>query len=407
MARKSARMRLVEGFDERQFYLEEFRGHTLVLAVAARDLHDAACERELAALARTLITNSTQLILLIEVDSHDDVAAVRQTTRRRLRRSILQGDALPLFGNTAQRQSFALLEATAFDTHAATTTLLSRVWSVLRAGPMFVGFMVAERHSAAVAFAAKLAVALRVQKLVVAQAAGGLVGADGNPISFMDEAMLEALLTTSGEAEFAGLASRRETLRFLREALLGGVGSANLCRLDEAARELFTYEGSGTLFTLEDYCRVERLGVDDFHEAERLVERGQREGVLKPRSPEEIADLLPNSYGATIGAHHLAGICALVRAGYEGDRAAEIVGLYTITRFKGEGVGVRLVERSVADARTSGLAYVFAATTVDRAQSFFERCGFRVVAQDQVPSAKWRGYDPERKKQVIVLRMDL
>ena len=61
--------------------------------------------------------------------------------------------------------------------------------------------------------------------------------------------------------------------------------------------------------------------------------------------------MLINGYGATIGTHHLAGICALVTEPYVDEHAGEIVGLYTITRFKGEGVGGRLVARVLDDAR--------------------------------------------------------
>ncbi len=117
------------------------------------------------------------------------------------------------------------------------------------------------------------------------------------------------------------------------------------------ARELYTYEGSGTLFTLEDYCRIERLGIDDFEEVERLIARGQREGYLKPRSPIEVARILLNGFGAEIGSHHFAGVCGLETAAFAPDRVGEIVGLYTITRFKGEGVGGRLLERVARGGR--------------------------------------------------------
>ena len=70
----------------------------------------------------------------------------------------------------------------------------------------------------------------------------------------------------------------------MRAALLGGVASVNLCTLAGAPRELFTYTGSGTLCTHADYCTVQRLGIDDFEEVERLIERGQREGLLKLRT---------------------------------------------------------------------------------------------------------------------------
>ena len=181
----------------------------------------------------------------------------------------------------------------------------------------------------------------------------------------------------------------------------------NLCTLDGLARELYTYEGSGTLFTREDYCRVERLGIDDFEEVERLIARGQREGYLKPRSPAEVARILINGFGAEIGAHHFAGVCGLEVDAYADERVGEIVSLYTITRFKGEGVGARLVARALAEARALGLRYVFACTIDERAQGFFERQGFASVAPDEVPAAKWVGYERQRRARLKVLRYDL
>ena len=78
--------------------------------------------------------------------------------------------------------------------------------------------------------------------------------------------------------------------------------SVALCPLCGLARELFTYEGCGTLFTLTDYCRVERLGIDDFYEVEKLIQRGEREGYLKTRTLHEIGQLLLHGYGARLGA---------------------------------------------------------------------------------------------------------
>jgi N-acetylglutamate synthase-like GNAT family acetyltransferase len=61
----------------------------------------------------------------------------------------------------------------------------------------------------------------------------------------------------------------------------------------------------------------------------------------------------------------------------------------------------------LGDARDAGLAYVFACTTEARAQGFFERQGFRRVSPEDVPVAKWRAYDPQRKAAVAVFRFDL
>jgi amino-acid N-acetyltransferase len=214
-------------------------------------------------------------------------------------------------------------------------------------------------------------------------------------------------LLRQGEAEWAGLGPRRPLLETIRVALEGGVSSISLCPMTGLARELFTYEGCGTLFTLTDYCRVERLGIDDFHEVEKLLERGEREGYLKSRTPLEIGQLLLHGYGARLGtaAGELAGFCALLP--YPEDNAAEIVGLYTITRFQGEGIGSRLVTTMITEGERRGFSYLFASTTQDGAQRLFERHGFRRVAPEDVAAAKWRGYDPERKQHIVVYRREL
>jgi amino-acid N-acetyltransferase len=253
-------------------------------------------------------------------------------------------------------------------------------------------------------YAVKLAARLKVHKLVLVDPAGG-VGV-GGPMSFLDESVLATLLG-AGEAEWIGLGHRRSLIQAIREGLLAGIPSINLCTLGGLARELYTYEGSGTLFTLEDYCRVERLGIDDFREVERLIERGQREGFLKIRSREEIGEILFTGFGATIASGHLAGVGSLLCDRYKGDRMAEIVALYTVSRFKGEGVGTKLLARILEEARARGLAGVFACTTEERAAQFFTRHGFRTVAPSEIPAAKWIDYDSERMQRVVVLRLEL
>jgi amino-acid N-acetyltransferase len=253
-------------------------------------------------------------------------------------------------------------------------------------------------------YAARLAARLKVHKLVLVDREGGV----GKPerFSFMDESMLATLLG-AGEAEWVGVAERRPLIEVIRDGLLRGIPSINLCPLEGLAHELYTYEGSGTLFTLEDYCRVEPLGIDDFREVELLLERGQREGFLKLRSAEEIAEILFTGYGATIGSGHLAGVGSLLCEPYGAERMGEVVALYTINRFKGEGVGGKLLGRILQDARDRRLAGVFACTSEERAGQFFLRNGFRVVTPAEVPAAKWREYDPERRSLVTVLRLDL
>jgi amino-acid N-acetyltransferase len=397
----------VEAFDEKQFYLDEFRGRTLLFSVPAEELQREDQSARLAATVRELLTNDTRVILVVSTAETTRGEREFRRLQRRLGPFIFRDETIRLFPQRGARSgAFAQIGREAFATAETATALLMAIWTTLRQGPLFVGIVAGCERAAATCFAQEIATRLRVHKLILVEPEGGVAGADGKQLSFMDEALLATLLS-AGQAEWAGLAARRPTFESVRAALLGGVASVNLCALAGVARELFTYEGSGTLFTLADYCAVQRLGIDDFEEVERLIERGQREGLLKFRTPEEVASMLVNGYGATIGAHHLAGICALTTEPYRAERAGEIVGLYTITRFKGGGVGARLLARVVDDARAAGLAYVFACTTAERAQTFFERQGFRRVGTDDVPALKWASYDPQRRAQVAVYRREL
>jgi len=398
---------VVETFDEQQFYLDEFRGHSVLFSVPAEELVRDADFEQLAAVTRALLTNDTRVLILVGAPDGEHCEQLLRRLQRRLGPLVFRDETLPLFPQRGARTgAFMLLNSTALAEPGATTPTLTSIWDTLRRGPLFVGIVPGLSRDGTTQLAQAVATQLRVHKLVLIAPEGGVRGSDGKLLSFMDETVLTALLA-EGQAEWAGLAARRATFAAVRAALRGGVQAVNLCTLEGLARELFTYEGSGTLCTLEDYCRVERLGIDDFEEVERLIERGQREGILKLRGPDEIAALLVNAYGATIGRHHLAGICALLTEPYASERAGEIAGLYTMTRFKGEGVGARLIARVLTDARQSGLAYVFACTTEERAQVFFERHGFRRVDPDDVPATKWAGYDPQRKAQVAVCRFDL
>jgi N-acetylglutamate synthase-like GNAT family acetyltransferase len=179
----------------------------------------------------------------------------------------------------------------------------------------------------------------------------------------------------------------------------------NLCTAESVADELFTYAGSGTLFTRERYIHVRRLGIDDFDAAADLLRRGVEEGYLAPRSDEEIDEVLASGFGAFVEGMHLAGIGALLVD--EGARMAEIVSLYTLTRFLGEGVGGHLVAYAVERAGALGLGAVFACTTAERVAAFFLRQGFREVPQEDVPPSKWKGYDAARRTRVRCFRREI
>jgi N-acetylglutamate synthase-like GNAT family acetyltransferase len=242
---------------------------------------------------------------------------------------------------------------------------------------------------------------LGVFKLVWLDRAGGLVDASGVRHAFVHLGELTELLAAS---EAKPDDPRARFWREVETTLRAGVPAVNVCSLDALDDELFSYAGSGTLFTRERYVQVRHLGIDDFDAAQDLVRRGAAEGYLAPRSAEDVDEILAGGFGAFVEDRHLAGIAALLEHGQD---AAELASLYTLTRFVGEGVGGHLVAFSLSLAREQGRAYVFACTTSERVGAFFERHGFRPVPQDEVPATKWASYDAERRERVRCFRYDL
>ena len=115
------------------------------------------------------------------------------------------------------------------------------------------------------------------------------------------------------------------------------------------------------------------------------------EGFLLPRTPAEKARVLLSAYGAWFEGHRLAGVAALETDAYKKEHLAEVVGLYTIERFKGEGVGVRILASLTDVAVERGCRAMFACTSNVRAGQFFERSGFVRVEPSEIPQQKWKG----------------
>jgi len=400
MAKPPRRRQGAQPYGEKEFYLEEFRGRSVLIAVAPATVATRASLKSLGAAVTALVRNDTLVILwwphvvphserrlLAALGRRPRKVARGYRKRRRVRRRRLPSPVLRVGIGT-------------LDLPRNGADLRSAMWSRLRTSGLCVlavsGFSVFPRHPL------ELAVALRVPKAVLVDPRGGL-DAEGGRLSFVDENVLETVLL-QGQAEWSGLGDRRALLVAVRDALESGVEQVNLCPPGGVAEELFSYTGSGTLFTEGDYTRVGPLALDEYEQAERLLERGAREDVLKLRSTDEVARVLGAGFGVTVCGRHLAGVAGLLTAPYREERAGEIVGLYTINRFKGEGLGDRLVARIVQEAETLGLDFVFACTVDEHAQQFFERQGFVRVGPDDVPRSKWVGYDPRRRQHVAVLR---
>ena len=261
-------------FAEKDFYLEEFRGKSFFFTLQAGALKNQADVETLAAVCQDLVTNETRVIFLIETldyDDCDDCIGEQHLGERRLI-DMLSIKIAKTFHKTAQLSHMP--QPLILSTRGEDNLLLEQLWAVLRTTPVCIGLWPShldqgdqedcpeQPQSALLSCTQRLAIRLKVHKLVILDAAGGLT-AGKRQFSFMHGAVLNELLR-EGEAEWTGLGGRRPLLDAIRTALEGGVASVSVCTPSGLARELFTYAGCGTLFTLTDYCRVEPLGLDDF-----------------------------------------------------------------------------------------------------------------------------------------------
>jgi amino-acid N-acetyltransferase len=369
--------------EEKAFYLEEFYGKGLLFALippAGQRLSDLD---SLARTLRMLVRNQTRCILIASGD------ALPRVLRRMGR--LAPRETPPIFDPTRGLRSRPYPPDSA----------ITQIWRILRAGRIAVaGARTADAEDLTV-FAQELASRLDVFKLVLLDRQGGLTEPNGRKISFAQMRRINSLV----RRERSKL--RRVMLRAAKRALEDGVNSVNLTAPRTVYDELFSFIGTGTLFTRAAYGSVKPIALEDFEEAEAMIKRGQNEGLLLARSDDEIARILPSCFGYRVADEHLAGICSLLTEPYHRERAGELTALYTLTRFQGEGVGVELVREVLNEAQARKLRYVFACTSEEHAARFFKRLKFRKAGRHDVPAAKWRGYNRERIKRLAIFRVDL
>lgn len=261
------------------------------------------------------------------------------------------------------------------------------LWMAVGARPVVV---VHADVGTATTVAGQVASSLRALKLVLTDSDGGW---GDPPRSFAD-------VQQPAQGFTHDLAARQNgrVVPAIEEALAGGVTSVNLCRAGDLDAELFTFDGTGTLFTSGGYIRLDHLRAVDLPEVLQLVDQGTTDGLLRPRSPKEVARLAVTGLGARVlGSNQLAGIVSLEVDRYVEEAMGEVACLYAVSRFSGAGAGGLLIDGLVERAAEDGLKAVFAVTVSEAAAGFFIRKGFREVGHQELPAAKWDGYDETRR----------
>ncbi len=141
--------------------------------------------------------------------------------------------------------------------------------------------------------------------------------------------------------------------------------------------------------------RIRKAVVGDVRAIQALLKRYADQDLLLPRALSELYDhlrdyfVLEKTHAARPviedpdRTHSILGVCGLHVCWED---LAEIKSLAVSESLRGRGLGFRLVETCLAEARSLGLRRVFVLTYIP---AFFEKCGFRLVDKSVLPHKIW------------------
>jgi N-acetylglutamate synthase-like GNAT family acetyltransferase len=127
---------------------------------------------------------------------------------------------------------------------------------------------------------------------------------------------------------------------------------------------------------------VRTAALSDVHGILRLVNHHARRGNLLPRSMQSIVSTLDDWFVADVDGQ-IVGCVSLLR--YTSG-LVEVRSLAVDDRLQGLGIGGRLMEALLEEARRRGIPTLFALT---RVVEFFSRFGFQVTERTTFPEKVW------------------
>ncbi len=129
--------------------------------------------------------------------------------------------------------------------------------------------------------------------------------------------------------------------------------------------------------------QIRKATTADVEQIGALVNQHADLGEMLHRSTDEIFEILRDFFVA-VEDGRMMGCAAL----HVMDRdLAEVRSLVVAPDFQGRGIGKALVDCCIREARSLGIARVFALTAKPR---FFERIGFRRVPRSTLPQKIWK-----------------
>ncbi len=121
--------------------------------------------------------------------------------------------------------------------------------------------------------------------------------------------------------------------------------------------------------------------LEDIPKMQKLIEPEVKEGIILPRSDDEVATNI-RSYFTAKNDDKLIGFTALH---IHSQNLAEIRSLIVDRAYRGKGVGKELIKQAVLEAKSLKVKKIF---TLTYEKGFFEKMGFSEIAKELLPEHK-------------------
>lgn len=127
--------------------------------------------------------------------------------------------------------------------------------------------------------------------------------------------------------------------------------------------------------------RIEKPTLRHVVNMQNMVIEEIQNGIILPRSDDEVSTNI-RSYTIALDDDEIIGYSALH---FHTTALAEVRSLIVNDKYRGKGVGLKIVNALLDEARKYGLKQVFALTYQ---RNFFEKLGFAEIAKSELPAQK-------------------
>lgn len=256
--------------------------------------------------------------------------------------------------------------------------------------------------------ATSIAIALQSDKLIFVTELFGIPVRPGEPLSEDNPIDTELPLATAQKwlAELPPAQDPRDAPFYLQhcvKACKAGVERSHIIpfSVDGALLlEVYVHDGIGTMVVDEKLENLREATGDDVGGILQLIEPFEKDGTLVKRGRTEIERDI--GYYTILEHDGVIFACAALYP-YPEERTGEMAALTVSPESQSQGDGERVLKRIEQRAKAQGLESIFVLTT--RTKHWFLKRGFVQADPDQLPEARRRLYNWDRKSLVLVKKL--